>query len=126
MAKTKPIGVRFDLELLETFKTMGLDTPQKVLSFLEADYKAREGKRIEVGKALVDMAKGRLTKVQITNFNTEPPKTDYEINTLKARLEVVTKEYMNPPPHPLIGMKKYLAVREMEIQEINQKLNSHE
>jgi len=39
MAKTNPIGVRFELELLEELKELGADTAQKALNFLAAFYK---------------------------------------------------------------------------------------
>lgn len=38
MAKTKPIGVRFDEDLLKSLKELGIATPQKALIFLENFY----------------------------------------------------------------------------------------
>lgn len=40
MAKSNPIGVRFDLEILERIKKeQGLDTPQAVLNYLMNNYR---------------------------------------------------------------------------------------
>jgi len=42
MAKSKPIGVRFDLEKLELIKKeQRLDTPQAVLNYLMDNYQAK-------------------------------------------------------------------------------------
>lgn len=57
--KSKPIGVRFDLELLDEFKEKGIRTPQNVLSFLEINYKTETEANRELGKKLIDAAKGR-------------------------------------------------------------------
>ena len=48
MAKTKPIGVRFDIELSKKFDDMGISSPQRVLNFLEDFYLKNIEKVIEV------------------------------------------------------------------------------
>ncbi len=59
MSKTKPIGVRFNGELLQKMKDLGIKTPQAVLSFLESNYLSQMAKTWEVGQKLEDAARGR-------------------------------------------------------------------
>ena len=61
MAKTKPIGVRYDGELLGELKQRGVETAQKALILYEAAYKKEMGGTWAIGAKLIDAAKGRDT-----------------------------------------------------------------
>ncbi len=76
MRKTKPIGVRFDKELLDKMKELGIKTPQQVLSFLEANYLSQMSKTWEVGQKLVDAARGRGEEKSTKKEKKEQSKTD--------------------------------------------------
>ena len=59
MAKTKPIGVRFDEELLGKLKERGITTAQKALILYEAAYKKEMSATWELGQKLINAASGR-------------------------------------------------------------------
>jgi len=59
MAKTKPIGVRFDEELLGKLKERGINTAQKALILYEAAYKKEMSGTWDIGQKLIDAARGR-------------------------------------------------------------------
>lgn len=56
MAKTKPIGVRFDEPLLSKFKEMGISSPQRALNFLEQWYINNIEKVVAFNKANSEVA----------------------------------------------------------------------
>lgn len=65
MAKTNPIGVRFDSDLLETLKEAGLiNSPQKALNLYERSYLQLQGLKI------IDNNKSENKKVILAARNT--------------------------------------------------------
>lgn len=67
MAKTKPIGVRFDQELKLELELKGLKTPQQILSFLEANYRAETKSNRELGQKLRDAVKATDPSQKLTD-----------------------------------------------------------
>jgi len=80
MAKTKPIGVRFNKELLYEVLGRGVKNAQQALILYEGSYKASIEATWDLGKKLVDAAKGR-ESVKVTNVTPSEQKSNYTINT---------------------------------------------
>jgi hypothetical protein len=134
MAKTNPIGVRFDQELLNSVKEAGIaDSPQKALNLYERSYlellelKVAENKKPE-NKARIEKERNP-AKTQVKDLTQEVAKSNYTIDTTDNqdklnRIATLKTELKNPPKSPLIGMKAWVAVREKEIAELENQLQS--
>ena len=128
MAKTKPIGVRFDELLLEDLKNReNITGHQQVLNFLSNFYLSTKLNdfRKKITPSKEDIESG---KVSVTNLTNPPPKSNYTIDTRvennwerESALKRITElraEIKNPPKNPIIGIKKYILLRESEIQSL--------
>lgn len=75
MAKTKPIGVRFDLEKLEFIqKEQNLKTPQAVVNFLIDNYgKIKPIEEVLVKKPVNYPKEYKKPEIKPQNSNPEPP-----------------------------------------------------
>lgn len=94
MAKTKPIGVRFDKEMLSDMKEKKIaETPQKALNHLTNIYNGNisEPKEIKIQDAT------KPTNV-VKPITEKPPTTNYTINTLTEK--EATPEPKEIPPMP--------------------------
>lgn len=70
MAKTKPIGVRFDENTLAVImNNEKLETPQQVLSFLEKEYLVKD---------LKEDAKKEIAEVKISEFKDAKPSLEMD------------------------------------------------
>ena len=78
MAKTKPIGVRFDLEILETmYRNLNLQTPQQVVNYLMENGHVFYEKKVEIKEIIKpDVLKiAKVSKKEISNeYNFEVEK----------------------------------------------------
>lgn len=80
MAKTKPIGVRFDQDLLSELKEQGVaNTPQKALNYISEFYKKNRKDKDWLLNYVKETHKKRQTKV--INLTPDPTPTNYTINT---------------------------------------------
>lgn len=108
--KTKPIGVRFEQDMLDIFKDEGIaDSPQKALNFLADFYKRERNKPIE--KAF-------------KNSKLFKPKDEPDEDQKKAKEEIerLQKEIANPPKGISVPMKLWYKVREDRIKELTLKI----
>lgn len=109
MAKTNPIGVRFDETLLAKLKEMGYPTPQRALSFLEAFWAKNIGKIVEINnqpenkKRILQEREGGDT---------------YEQRERKERIAQLEKELQNPEKNPQIGQRRWIAIRQQELEKL--------
>lgn len=120
MAKTKPIGVRFDQELLDAVKEKGYaDSPQKALNLYEIWYK-------RMASGAVDIPKKKELPPQVAALS----KPIVEIHTavpteqLEQRIKQIESELRSPPKSAAVGMKMWFAVREVELKELKKELLS--
>jgi hypothetical protein len=78
MAKSKPIGVRFDLEFLEQMKTeLKLETPQKVLNYLFDFYVSNKSKYVGGVYVLQDDEQKKKLKEIRDNFEKQEKYNEY-------------------------------------------------
>jgi hypothetical protein len=133
MAKTKPIGVRFDEELLNTVKGASLATsPQKALNLYEKSYvelvemKVAENNKPENKKRIEEERNGNQTQ----NKTVPAPPVEKHSDTLhedkkaeiQAKIDAVRKELKSPPANPKIGLKMWKQIREDEIKVLTAQL----
>ena len=125
MAKTNPIGVRFDETILEKLQPMGYTTPQKVLSFLEQFWATNVQKIIEVNN--IPKNKERILKERNNEQNgkviplqPKPIKNNYTDEETKKRIAELEAELKSPPKNPIIGLKAWVRVRENELKKLKQ------
>lgn len=132
MAKTKPIGVRFREDILESLKNDKLaDTPQGALVFLETFYLDHKDKIIAFNalrlssaansKADTKASKEQDKPVNELKMNENPT---LEASLINNRIQELEKEIKSPPKNPQIGLKVWLRIRENEISSLKQKLKS--
>lgn len=144
MAKTKPIGVRFDETLLNDLKNAGLaDSPQKALNLFERSYLELINLKIEINNQPEN--KKRITEERMSQTKKEVFEnlvhfgqavvheptgivgvtlSEAERGVLEERLRVIDAEMKNPPKNPIIGLRMWYAAREKEKKEILSKLQN--
>lgn len=127
MAKTNPIGVRFNDYVLERFKKMEINSPQKALNFMEALFMRTTddlGKIVSEGLVNKQKAAQDSLAASKTVENKKDKETNAEekdgVETAKnaARIAELEKELKSPPKSPLIGLKAWIVVRQKEIDSL--------
>lgn len=111
MAKTNPIGVRFDEDMLRVFKEDGIaDSPQKSLNFLSAFYlrnKHHENGGIKISELFRNVNSESHNEVPVQIASTTPPR-----NKIETPKEVVVKEMTPVNPDDLVerfkGIKMFI------------------
>lgn len=152
MAKTKPIGVRFDEELLNKLKNANIvDSPQKALNLYERSYIELIELKIDINNqpenkkrilsernentAKISPEKQKDNKTQASEFKVEKTTTETPNNTPKTLAESEIKmiqtqindyklELKNPPKNPTIGLRRWTQIRESNIKELENKLKN--
>lgn len=118
MAKTKPIGVRFDEELLNTVKSASLATsPQKALNLYERSYL----ELVEI-KVLKNNKPENKAKIEADRKGEPEPPTNPDAQAIERRISEIQNELKSPPKNPLIGLRRWMQVRENEIRQLKEKL----
>lgn len=124
MAKTNPIGVRFDGNLLNTLKEASIaTTPQKALNLYEKTYMESIEKRMVVNN--LPENKKRIQEERNTPHNAggqKPELPDEEKKVIQARIEELRKELSKPPKEVAVGIKVWTRVRQQELYELENKL----
>lgn len=114
MAKTKPIGVRFDEEILELIKKeQKLATPQKVLNFLMSDY-----------------CKPKSMTSENTDTNTSKEKSDKQSpknmdefkKTVQTEMQKIKDEKIPKDRDTILGRKYWNIEQQKRIKELEDKL----
>jgi len=132
MAKTKPIGVRFEEDVLEYLKTnYKVESPQKALNFMSNYFKQGIGM----------LPNGSLkpeTALLLKPYNSIPLPENYHIGESKfidvkisdeetnpipdvlkqQRIAELEKELKNPPKTAQIGVRNWVRIREQELQKL--------
>lgn len=89
MAKTKPIGVRFDEEILETIKReQNLKSPQSVLSFLEKMYENKSSGLLKRTISPLAEAASEISKKNAVKIIEAPPERMVGENTLSYNIRL--------------------------------------
>jgi len=140
VGKTKPIGVRFDEELLNKVKGASLATsPQKALNLYERSYveliemkvaennKPENKERIERERNTVsEVSKNSQHKQPLTEAECTPnPPTTLDEQELKKKIEAIRAEKI--PEHrnrSTLGKKSWEAEQKQRILEIQEQINS--
>lgn len=87
MAKSKPIGVRFDQNMLDVFKEDGIaDSPQKALNFLHAFYLKNRNDKTDFTELF---SKSKLFANRPKDIKDSPPKS---ANSKEKRIEAIGAE----------------------------------
>ena len=136
MAKSKPIGVRFDLELLSLLKEKEkIDTPQTALNFLTDFYNKKRKKTEEVeqyksGKQnhtefIEKMGQQSKSDMEVYYEVGElveetQPKTDTNMEDNLLEIEKIKSELLNPPAKfsSLLAKKTYFYDRNKRLKEL--------
>src|SRR6185503_20596849 len=80
MAKTKPIGVKFNEDMLENFKEDKIaDSPQKALNFLYQFYIEHKTK-LDYEKLFKESKLFNKPKTEVTDLAKSAPETNYPID----------------------------------------------
>ena len=118
MAKTKPIGVRFDEELLDKLKEADIaKTPQKALNIYEKSYvellglKIDENNKPENKKRIIKERKERPTPIENKSNDTGNDMTKELANKIIA--------IQTQPKPSFIDIKNFKAYKEKQIEELN-------
>lgn len=120
MAKTNPIGVRFNEELLNTLKESSIaDSPQKALNLYERTYVESINKKvihnnIPENKEQILIKRNEKQKEKLSHFDLEE---------IQERIKILEFELSHPAKNPLIGIKTWINVRENELSTLKNKLN---
>lgn len=73
----------------------------------------------------VDMSKGVISAISLDGVVVIPDlAAQVKKDTINKRIAELRSELKNPPKNPLIGMKRWLLVRETELKSLEQKLNA--
>jgi hypothetical protein len=87
MAKTKPIGVRFDEILLNKLKEAGLaDSPQKALNLYERAYREELSEQPSGGVFLSGEEVDKVTKEHFVKYEVNQGSAQEKIDQLEAEL----------------------------------------
>lgn len=120
MAKTNPIGVRFNKELLDAFKDSGIEvTPQKALSIYEAEFKKSLHKNLtDIGgevkipptETILDILQKNVLEIVKEVIKEEPKNNEIqkEIDQIEEKLRMPSKYITSEQRKRLEGMKKEL------------------
>ncbi len=139
MAKTKTdnFSIRFEpakLELIQ--KQEKIDTPQRVVNFLMDKYwwehiignnpimeRIAENNKPE-NKAKIEAIRNTISEVSKTAQNPLPSSEAISIEKrdIMDRLRQLETELKNPPANPVIGAKRWILARELEIEQLKNKL----
>lgn len=84
MAKSKPIGVRFDEDLFNEVKKRGIKTAQQALSLYESAYKKEMSGTWEIGAKLVEAARGSDNSETAESIKAEIEECEKELKGLSA------------------------------------------
>jgi hypothetical protein len=119
MAKTNPIGVRFDSELLEKLKTSSIaDSPQKALNVYERSF--LELTELKIGLNNKPENKEKIMSVRKATDGSNPV-------TVQLNLESFTKHPLwkedDPGENSLSFMMKYGVMNYKELEEYKNKKN---
>ena len=129
MAKTKPIGVRFDKDLLETLeKVSSANSPQKALNLYEKSYLELVDLRVKINNQPENKERILEERNTISDLWKDNPMSpydcvdDFEITEMKERVKVLEKEISKPPTNTMMPQRFYIQVRQKEISELKTKL----
>src|SRR5574342_202865 len=125
MAKTNPIGVRFDQEKLDYLKKEhSVESPQKALVFYERFFGQHHKLAKDVKSPLREEKKFPKSDSEVkeegrkrNDSQNYKELSEYDLSALKGRSLVLQDELKNPPKNPLIGIKAWKMVRENELKE---------
>lgn len=134
MAKTKPIGVRFDEDLLNSLKDADIvSSPQKALNLYEETYlrsvteKVAENNKPENKAKIEGERNGTVNSIKkeikqpLTPQECEmPPKKDTSL--IEQRISDIEAELKKPPSNPIIGLRRWKEVRWSELEKLRKQL----
>lgn len=133
MAKTKPIGVRFDEDFLQRMVEDGFDTPQKVLNFLTDQAKSTDYGKV---KKIIPNEKAKELKNKLTplsepikiksvlqvmpEINDDPKNNKVNIDRLEAEAKIKEIQAEKIPDHrnTSIGRKSWQIEQDNRIKEL--------
>lgn len=126
MAKTKPIGVRFREDILDSLKTkFSVGSPQKALVFLESFYVQHH----KLAENIIDVLKKEknnvpgIDKTLDVGVTVNEVLSDSEKTAIKERISVLESELKNPPKTAIIGIRQWTNIRETELTKLKKQLN---
>lgn len=113
MAKTKPIGVRFDLDMLEMMAEDKIaDSPQKALNFLSQFWNERRDK-IKFAEKFAHLT----LKKNADEVKKNPKKEDAEEMSEELANKIIAIQ--TQPKPSFIDIKNFKAYKEKQIEELN-------
>ena len=117
MAKTNPIGVRFDEELLNKLKEADIaKTPQKALNIYEKSYvellglKIEENNKPENKKRIIKERKGQQNLVEDKTKNTDNDMPEELVNQIIA--------IQTQPKPSFVPLKNFKSYKQKQIDEL--------
>lgn len=126
MAKTKPIGVRFREDILDSLKTkFSVGSPQKALVFLESFYVQHH----KLAENIIDVLKKEknnvpnIDKTLDVGVTANEVLSDSEKTAIKERISVLESELKNPPKTAIIGIRQWTNIRETELAKLKKQLS---
>lgn len=136
MAKTKPIGVRFDEDLLIALSEDGIaDTAQQALNFLSLFYRDNNPNKINFAEKFKDIQLKSKTSVDMKNFNkvlNETPKEvkqevsemldNFDNEEIQKQIAAVKAEKIPPERNTPLGKKIWEKEQSNRINELKKQL----
>lgn len=119
MAKTKPIGVRFDAELFEELKSANIvKTYQETLNLLEANYKRFRDENVGFSAEKVGAPQNKYPQEEQPSI---PLKTK---EALEEDIRVILNEKLPPERNTTIGRKVWETEKRKKIEAIRDQIKS--
>lgn len=125
MAKTKPIGVRFREDILDSLKTkFSVGSPQKALVFLESFYVQHH----KLAENIIDVLKKEKNNIPCIDKTLDVGVTanevlsDSEKTAIKERISVLESELKNPPKTATIGVNRWIEIRKTELAKLKKQI----
>ena len=147
MAKTKPIGVRFDEELLNSLKEADIvSSPQKALNLYEETYLKSVTEKIAENNKPENKAKIEAERNGTANSTKKEHKQpftplevfvappinngkneldDWHRKQIEERIANIEAELKKPPSNPIIGLRRWKEVRWSELEKLKKELANY-
>lgn len=116
MAKTNPIGVRFDIQMLEKLKEDGINTPQKVLNFL-ANYYTENIAKINFRDVI-----GRSKGTELPNKIPENKEPEIDETEIEKQISAIYAEKIPKERDTSLGRKVWASDQRKRISELEERL----
>jgi hypothetical protein len=125
MAKTKPIGVRFDAELFEELKSAQIvKTYQETLNLLEANYKKFRDENVGISEERIGKPQENEQKVVPKTETEEPPIALKTKEALEEEIRQILAKKIPPERDTPKGRKAWEIDKRKDIEAIREQIKA--